>query len=152
MKIMYFNVLTISGHIFAICMFVFHKTEVQTVILRCLTGLNLTSWIYNSCFPSEVLKTTSARKKLNLSMKYWCLEVNIAFSICYGCKKWSNYHLDTVQTTSCKNNSYYRAILVNSNFFHTWKCIILGLVCRSEFWHFRRKPAVLFSKFKIQTP
>ena len=30
----------VSGHFFAICIFIFHKTEVQTVILRCLTGLN----------------------------------------------------------------------------------------------------------------
>ena len=30
----------ISGHFFAICNFIFHKTEVQTVNLRCLTGLN----------------------------------------------------------------------------------------------------------------
>ena len=41
MTIMYFNILTISGHIFANCMFIFHKIEVETVILRCLTGLNL---------------------------------------------------------------------------------------------------------------
>jgi hypothetical protein len=32
---------TTSSHLFANCMFIFHKTEVQTVILRCLTGLNL---------------------------------------------------------------------------------------------------------------
>ena len=31
---------------FAICMFIFHKTEVQTVILRCLTGLN-SDWFKN---------------------------------------------------------------------------------------------------------
>ena len=31
----------VSGHFFAICIFIFHKTEVQTVILRCLMGLNL---------------------------------------------------------------------------------------------------------------
>ena len=31
---------TISGHFSANCMFIFHKKEVQTVILRCLTGLN----------------------------------------------------------------------------------------------------------------
>ena len=30
------RVTTISGHFFAICMFIFHKTEVSTVILRCL--------------------------------------------------------------------------------------------------------------------
>ena len=51
---------TISGHFFAICMFVFHKTEVQTVILRCLTGLNLKFWKYDSWFPSEVSKLTWA--------------------------------------------------------------------------------------------
>ena len=33
--------MAISGHFSANCMFIFHKTEVQTVILRCLTGLNL---------------------------------------------------------------------------------------------------------------
>ena len=30
-----------SGHFFANCMLIFHKTEVQMVILRCLTGLHL---------------------------------------------------------------------------------------------------------------
>ena len=33
--------MTIPGDLFAICVFIFHKTEVLTVILRCLTGLNL---------------------------------------------------------------------------------------------------------------
>ena len=33
--------MTFSGQIFAICVFIFHKTEVLTVILMCLTGLNL---------------------------------------------------------------------------------------------------------------
>jgi hypothetical protein len=31
---------TVSGHIFAIRMFIFHKTEVQTISLRCLTDQN----------------------------------------------------------------------------------------------------------------
>ena len=31
---------TVSGHFFAISMFIFHKTEVQRVNLRCLTDLN----------------------------------------------------------------------------------------------------------------
>ena len=31
----------ISGHFFANYMIIFHKTKVQMVILRCLTGLNL---------------------------------------------------------------------------------------------------------------
>ena len=35
---------TIFGHFFANCFYDFHKTEVQTVIFRCLTSLNL-NWI-----------------------------------------------------------------------------------------------------------
>ena len=31
---------TVSGHFFTVCIFIFHKTEVQMVSLRCLTGLN----------------------------------------------------------------------------------------------------------------
>ena len=38
---------TILGHFSANCMFVFHKTEVQTVILRCLTSLSLDRERYN---------------------------------------------------------------------------------------------------------
>ena len=37
---------TISAHFSANCMFIFHKKEVQTVILRCLTGLNI-DWFKN---------------------------------------------------------------------------------------------------------
>ena len=36
--------LTVFGHFFAIFMNIFHKTEVQMVILRCLVSLNL-NWI-----------------------------------------------------------------------------------------------------------
>ena len=36
--------MTISGHFFANYMKIFQKTEIQTVILRCLVGLNL-NWI-----------------------------------------------------------------------------------------------------------
>ena len=151
MTIMYFNVLTIFGHFFANCVVIFQKTEVQTVILNCLTGLNQEFKRNDRFFPSEFSKHTSARKKLNLSLKYWFLEANVVFWICYSCKKWSKYLLDTIQSTSCKTDSYKRAISVNNNFSHVWKCIISGLVCRSEFLQFRRKPAVIFTKFKIQT-
>ena len=65
---------------------VFHKSEVQTVILRCLVCLNLI-WIKS-----------------------------------------------------------YNIMLVKIFFFHAWKCIIPGLVCRSDFWHLRRKPILMFSK------
>ena len=35
---------TIPGHFFSICVYIFHKIEVLTVILRCLMGLNL-DWV-----------------------------------------------------------------------------------------------------------
>ena len=38
------NFTTISGHFFVNYMNIFHKTEISTVILRCLTYLNL-NWI-----------------------------------------------------------------------------------------------------------
>ncbi len=41
---------TFSGHFFTICMFIFHKTEVLTVILRCLTGLTY-DWFKTQIFP-----------------------------------------------------------------------------------------------------
>ena len=42
----FINVLctTIPGHFFAICVYIFHKTEVLLFILRCLMGLNL-DWV-----------------------------------------------------------------------------------------------------------
>ena len=57
----------ISCHFFANYMIIFHKTEVQTVILRCLTGLKL-NWLksydtkckhFHFHFFSVLLKTNS---------------------------------------------------------------------------------------------
>ena len=57
---------TISGHCFAIFMFIFHKTETQTVILRCLMSLNLNFFkscdtkykYFHSCFLVILYKNT----------------------------------------------------------------------------------------------
>ena len=49
---------TVSGHFFAICTFIFHKTEVQTVSLRCLTVLNL-NWLKSyglRCSKKQIFK------------------------------------------------------------------------------------------------
>ena len=70
------------GHFFGNYISIFHKTEIQTVILRCLKSQNL-NWIKN-----------------------------------------------------------YDII-----FFHAWKCIILVLVCQSEFWQLLRKWAIIFPKW-----
>ena len=40
MTIIIANFTTISGHFFAKCVLIFHKNEVQTVILMCFTVLN----------------------------------------------------------------------------------------------------------------
>ena len=49
---------SISGHFFASCMFIFHKTEIQMVILRCLTVLNL-NWLKSyglRCSKKQIFK------------------------------------------------------------------------------------------------
>ena len=52
------------------------------------------------------VKITSAWNKLNLSLNYWFLQANVVFWICCGSKKWFKNHLDTIQTTFCKNESH----------------------------------------------
>ena len=56
---------TLSGHFFAICMFIFHKTEVLKVILRCLTGLNY-DWF----------KSYDTRRKISISFFFAILYKN----------------------------------------------------------------------------
>ena len=123
MIICVFQYSTTSDHFFTNCMFIFYKTEVQTVILRCLTGLNLEFWKHDSCFPSDVSKLTLVWNKLNLSLKYWCIEARLVFC------------------------NYYRGNIGENKKCHAWKCIIWGVFHRSMFWHLRRKPAVIFSKW-----
>ena len=48
--------MTITGHFFTNYMFIFHKTEIQTVILRCLTIINL------NCYKSYDTKHKNAKK------------------------------------------------------------------------------------------
>ena len=59
---------TVSGHFFAICIFFFHKTEVQTVILRCWMGLDL-NWFKSyglkcNLMPSGLLANSRKNSKL----------------------------------------------------------------------------------------
>ena len=63
---------TISGYCFANCMNIFHKTEVQKVILRCLTGFYLI-WFKSydtkcSMSPNAILaKSETLHKNLQLT-------------------------------------------------------------------------------------
>ena len=54
-------------------------------------------WKYDSCFSSEVLKLTSVGSRLNLLLKYWFMEAKFVVYVCHGPKKWSKYHLETIQ-------------------------------------------------------
>ena len=104
-------------------------------------------WKYDSCFSSELSKLASVWNKLNLSLKYWFMEAKIDFCVCHGPQKWSEYHLDTLQSTLSQNNNCHGAILLKINFCHVWKCMISGVFRRSLFWQLWRKPAVIFSKW-----
>ena len=55
---------TIPGHFFAIWVYIFHKTEVLTVILRCLMGLNL-DWVKSyglKCSLRHLVSSASSQK------------------------------------------------------------------------------------------
>ena len=40
----------------------------------------------------------------------------------------------------------------NISWNHFFSCLILGLVCESEIWHFLRKPALIFLNDYVPTP
>ncbi len=104
-------------------MVIFHKTEVQMVILRCLMGLNLEFWKYDSWFPSDVSKLTSVWNKLNLSLKYWCIEARLVSCTCYSPKKLSKCHLGTIQTTFSEDSNYYRGNIGENLFLSSLKML-----------------------------
>ena len=94
--------------------------------MRCLTGLNLEFWKYDSCFPSDVSKLTSVWNKLNSSLKYWCIEARLVFCTCYGPKKWSKLskcHLGTIQTTFNEESNYYRGNICENLFLSSLKML-----------------------------
>ena len=61
---------TISGHFFTICMFIFHKTEVQTVILRCLMSLNL-DWFKSYGLRCSLRPRASLANSQKISTDKW---------------------------------------------------------------------------------
>ena len=70
-----------SGHSFANYMFIFHKTEIQTVLLRCLRSLNL-NWYKNYDKKHKDAKTakdgntcfcTKLQKKREMEIFVFCV-------------------------------------------------------------------------------
>ena len=95
------------------------------------------------------VKTDFGEKKHNLPLKYWVIEAKVGFWICYCPKNWSKYHLETILTTFSEKNINLGTILVKIFFFHAWKCIILGVFHRNEFWHLWGKSALICSKWLV---
>ena len=60
----------VSGHFLAICIFIFHKTEVQMVILRCLTGLNL-NWFKSYGLRCKLRPKTSSANFWKIATDKW---------------------------------------------------------------------------------
>ena len=61
---------TISGHFFVICMFICHKTEVQMVILRFLTGLNL-DWFKSYSLRCSLRPCASSANSQKIATDKW---------------------------------------------------------------------------------
>ena len=82
-----------------------------------------------------------------MSIKHWVNEGKVGFGIGYCPKLWSKYHLDTLPTTFSEKNNYLGTAMVKILFVDVWKCIILGVFHRSDFWHLLGKSALIFSKW-----
>ena len=61
---------TISGHFSVNCMLIFHKKEVQTVILWCLTGLNI-DWFKKICLRCKWRPQTCLANFQNITTDKW---------------------------------------------------------------------------------
>ena len=65
--------MTTSGHFLATYMFILHKTEIQTIILRCLMRLNLNWFKSNDAKPKNPKNTNlcfCTKSKKNQKFKY----------------------------------------------------------------------------------
>ena len=72
--------MTTSGHFLATYMFILHKTEIQTVILRCLMRLNLSWYKSNDATPKNTKNTNLCF--CTISQKNWNLifaSLNLSF-------------------------------------------------------------------------
>ena len=153
--------MTISGHFSANYINSFHKTEVLTVILKGPTCQNL-NWVKSYDINQKMLLFpfifSFVRKNPgNLQL------INVHFKTIFD-RSFGNYiiifHKNEIQTVilrclvskNCNRIKNYSIISVEIFFFHAWKCIISGLVCRSEVWHLLRKSALIFLNDYVQTP
>ena len=105
---------TVSGHFFAICIFIFHKTEVLTVILRYLTGLTY-DW-----FKSYDTKQKNSK---NANLCVWKkLQKNGNGNISVLCYNfWTNQNLDQFRPVKHVEMTVWTSVLWKMNIHMTKK-------------------------------
>ena len=91
---------TISGHFFANYMNIFHKTEIQTVILRCLMSLKL-----NRCKSYD----TKCKNPENANESFFSKsQKNGDGNICLLCHNfWTNWYLELLSTSKWPSESQF---------------------------------------------
>jgi hypothetical protein len=115
-------------------MFIFHKTEIQTVILRCLTSLNF-NW-YKS-YDTEHINTHFA------NVCFWTkLQKNKNGNICVLCHNfWTNQNLSPLSTSKwpielqfCERCTYTLQIMAKNGL----KTVIYKgtFISNQSLWHF----------------
>ena len=95
---------------------------------------------WNFFFASRFLQFCKKKKKKIMTNKWPIYDHFWPFFANYM----NIFHKTEIQFNWIKSNDM---ITVKVLFFHAWKCIISGLVCRSDFWHLLRKSALIFSKW-----
>ena len=67
---------TLFGQFFAVCMFIFHKIEIQTVILKCWTGL-LLDWFKRYGLRCNLCRCASSANSQKIATDKWKIYDNI---------------------------------------------------------------------------
>jgi hypothetical protein len=148
--------MTIFGHFIANYINIFHKTEVPTVILRCINCPNL-NWIKSKNINHKWFLQPSFLNFGRKKPKIFIFK-NGNFSTNPGhffAKYMKSFHKREIQTVIlrclvCLNFNWVKNCSIfwlKYLFFHTWKSIISGVKDRSKFWYLRRKPAFMVSKW-----
>ena len=104
-------------------------------------------WKYDGWFPSDVSRLTSVWNRLNLSLKYWCIEARLDFYASYGPKKLSKCHLGTIQTTFSEDSNYYRGNYGENLFLSSLKMLYFRGSLPKSVLTAQKKTAVKFSKW-----
>ena len=118
---------TISDHFSANCMFIFHKKEVQTVILRCLMGLNI-DWFKKFCLRCKWRPRACLANFQNITTDKWTFYYRIwpFFANCMVI-----FHKNEIQTVILRclriiNINCYKSYDTKRKYFHF--CFFCNLV------------------------